>query len=339
MDIFDAVASRYSCRAFLPTPVPEATVRDILERAARAPSGGNVQPWRVHALAGTKLEELRAIVHSRLDELPRFEGAEYDIYPRDLKQPYESRRQRSGVMLYQSIGVMREDRAGRYRQYARNFLFYDAPVGLFFSIDRSMGPPQWSDLGGYIQTVMLLARGHGLHACAQEAWTHLHKTVPLFIGLSPSTLCSAAWPWATPTRRRRSIHGARRAKRSIIMRRLWASTASPQVISALLNFCVQPAFTGARLGSRPCRSSDTSFPCSSRACWQRRRGRRAAAACLPDQGRAARRGRRAPRYPAGRGGQDPACAWPPRRTGARPAVPARRKSCLRADTIARAVAK
>jgi nitroreductase len=184
MDIFDAVASRYSCRAFLPTPVPEATVRDILERAARAPSGGNVQPWRVHALAGTKLEELRAIVHSRLDELPRFEGAEYDIYPRDLKQPYESRRQRSGVMLYQSIGVMREDRAGRYRQYARNFLFYDAPVGLFFSIDRSMGPPQWSDLGGYIQTVMLLARGHGLHACAQEAWTHLHKTVPLFIGLS-----------------------------------------------------------------------------------------------------------------------------------------------------------
>ena len=132
-----------------------------------------------------KLEELRAIVRSRLDELPRFEGAEYDIYPRELKQPYESRRQRSGVMLYQSIGVTREDRAGRYRQYARNFLFYDAPVGLFFSIDRSMGPPQWSDLGGYIQTVMLLARGHGLHACAQEAWTHLHKTLPSFLKLPP----------------------------------------------------------------------------------------------------------------------------------------------------------
>ena len=89
MDVFEAVASRYSCRAFLPTPVPEATVRDILERAARAPSGGNVQPWRVHALAGERLEALRAIVRSRLDELPRFEGAEYDIYPRDLKEPYE----------------------------------------------------------------------------------------------------------------------------------------------------------------------------------------------------------------------------------------------------------
>jgi nitroreductase len=183
MDIFEAVASRYSCRAFLPTSVPEATVRDIIERAARAPSGGNLQPWRVHALAGARLEALRTIVRSRLDELPRFEGAEYDIYPRDLKEPYESRRRLSGVMLYQSIGVAREDRSGRYRQYARNFLFYDAPVGLFLSIDRSMGPPQWSDLGGFIQTVMLLARGYGLHACAQEAWTHLYKTLPPFLAL------------------------------------------------------------------------------------------------------------------------------------------------------------
>jgi nitroreductase len=185
MDVRDAVASRYSCRAFLPTPVPEQTVRDILERAARAPSGGNLQPWRVHALAGAKLEALRAIVRARLDELPRFEGAEYDIYPRQLKEPYESRRRLSGVMLYESVGVVREDRAGRYRQYARNYLFYDAPVGLFFSIDRSMGPPQWSDLGGYIQTVMLLAGDYGLSACAQEAWTHLHKTLYSFLQLSP----------------------------------------------------------------------------------------------------------------------------------------------------------
>jgi nitroreductase len=200
MDVFEAVASRYSCRAFLPTPVPEKIVRDILERAGRAPSGGNVQPWRVHALAGNKLEALRAIVRSRLDELPRFEGAEYDIYPRDLKEPYESRRHRSGVMLYQSVGVTREDRAGRYRQYARNFLFYDAPVGMFFSIDRSMGPPQWSDLGGYIQTVMLLARDYGLHSCAQEAWTHLHKTLPPFLGLPPEYMlfCGMALGHADP---------------------------------------------------------------------------------------------------------------------------------------------
>jgi nitroreductase len=200
MDVFEAVASRYSCRAFLPTPVPEKIVRDILERAGRAASGGNLQPWRVHALAGKKLEALRAIIRSRLDELPRFEGAEYDIYPRDLKEPYESRRHRSGVMLYQSVGVTREDRAGRYRQYARNFLFYDAPVGMFFSIDRSMGPPQWSDLGGYIQTVMLLARDYGLHSCAQEAWTHLHKTLPPFLGLPPEYMlfCGMALGHADP---------------------------------------------------------------------------------------------------------------------------------------------
>jgi len=125
---------------------------------------------------------------SRLDEMPRFEAAEYNIYPPDLKEPYEARRRRSGVMLYESIDVAREDRPGRYRQYARNFLFYDAPAGLFFSIDRSMGPPQWSDLGGFLQNVMLIARGHGLHTCAQEAWTHLHKTLASFLPLPPELM-------------------------------------------------------------------------------------------------------------------------------------------------------
>ena len=117
--------------------------------------------------------------------MPRGEGAEYDIYPRNLKEPYETRRRQVGAALYQSIGVTREDRAGRYRQYARNFEFFGAPVGLLLSIDRSMGPPQWSDLGGYIQTVMLLAREYGLHTCGQEAWTHWHKTVYSFLKLPP----------------------------------------------------------------------------------------------------------------------------------------------------------
>jgi len=198
MDVFEAVASRYSCRAFLPTPVPEKVVREILARAGRAPSGGNVQPWHVHVLSGARLDELRTIVRSRLSELPRVEGAEYNVYPPNLKNPYETRRHAIGVQLYQSIGVTREDRAGRYRQYARNFLFYDAPVGLFFSIDRTMGPPQWSDLGGFIQTVMLLARGCGLHTCAQEAWTHWHKTLPPFLQLPPEYMlfCGMALGYA-----------------------------------------------------------------------------------------------------------------------------------------------
>jgi nitroreductase len=183
MDVRDAVATRFSCRAFLPTPVPLAVVRDILDRAARAPSGGNLQPWRVDALAGAPLEALRALIRPRHGELPRGEGAEYQVYPNPLKEPYHARRFEVGALLYRAIGIPREDRPARLAQYARNFELFGAPVALFVSIDRTMGPPQWSDLGGFVQTILLLARAHGLHSCAQEAWTHWHKTVPPFIGL------------------------------------------------------------------------------------------------------------------------------------------------------------
>ena len=194
MNVSDAVASRFSCRAFLSTPVPEATVRDILERAARAPSGGNLQPWRVYALAGATLEELKTRVRARPELLPYGEGAEYDIYPHNLKEPYETRRRQVGAALYNSIGVQRADRPGRYRQYARNFEFYSAPVALLLFIDRNMGPPQWSDLGGFIQTVMLLAREQGLDTCGLEAWTHWHQTVySLLKPLPLNTFCFAVW--------------------------------------------------------------------------------------------------------------------------------------------------
>jgi nitroreductase len=184
MDVRDAVATRYSCRAFRPDPVPLNIVRDILERAARAPSGGNVQPWLVHALAGERLEALKDQLRPRFaKELPYGEGAEYEVYPRDLKEPYYTRRSRVGSQLYASIGIPREDRPARYRQFSRNYLLYDAPVGLFVSLDRQMGPPQWSDAGGFVQTIMLLARAHGLHTCAQEAWTNWHKTVSPFLGI------------------------------------------------------------------------------------------------------------------------------------------------------------
>ncbi|MBZ0149713.1 MAG: nitroreductase [Pseudorhodoplanes sp.] len=200
MHVRDAIASRYSCRAFLPTPVPEQIVREIVQRAAHAPSGGNVQPWLVHALAGEPLAKLKALVR-RPELLPYGEGAEYDIYPPDMKEPYRERRTQVGAALYASIGVTREDRPGRYRQYARNFEFYDAPVGLLFFIDRSMGPPQWSDLGGYIQTVMLLARGYGLHSCGQEAWTHWHKTIYALLGTPPELMlfCGIALGYADET--------------------------------------------------------------------------------------------------------------------------------------------
>lgn len=199
MDVRDAIATRYSCRAFLPTPIPQATVREILDRAARAPSGGNLQPWLVHALAGERLEALKAQLIPRFaQELPRGEGAEYQVYPPDLKEPYYGRRARVGEQLYQSIGIPREDRPARYRQFARNYLLYDAPVGLFVSMDRTMGAPQWSDVGGFIQNIMLLARAYGLHTCPQEAWTNWHKTVSPFLGLSPEHIlfCGIALGYA-----------------------------------------------------------------------------------------------------------------------------------------------
>jgi nitroreductase len=188
VNVSDALATRMSCRAFLPTPVPEATVRAILEAATRSPSGGNLQPWRVYALAGEPLEEFVALVRSRLPTNPRGEGSEYDIYPTGLWEPYRSRRFECGEDMYATIGVAREDKLARLLQFARNFEFFGAPVGLFFCIDRRMGPPQWSDLGMYMQSVMLLAREHGLHTCAQEAWSMWYRTVGEFLGLPPELM-------------------------------------------------------------------------------------------------------------------------------------------------------
>ena len=188
MNVTDALTSRMSCRAFLPTPVPEATVRTILETARCAPSGGNLQPWHVHALAGAPLAELVALVRSRLPAHPRGEGAEYDVYPAGLWEPYRSRRFKCGEDLYATIGVERGDTFARLLQFARNYEFFGAPVGLFFCIDRRMGPPQWSDLGMYMQSVMLLAREHGLHTCAQEAWSVWYQTVGEFLLLPPELM-------------------------------------------------------------------------------------------------------------------------------------------------------
>src|SRR5579862_8671326 len=133
MDVRDAVASRFSCRAFLPTPVPLATVREILDRAARAPSGGNLQPWRVFALAGAPLEAFKAKVAEG-----RVERPEYAVYPADLWEPFRTRRWTCGEDLYTAIGIGRDERPRRLAQLAQNARFFGAPVGLFFCIDRNL---------------------------------------------------------------------------------------------------------------------------------------------------------------------------------------------------------
>jgi nitroreductase len=182
MDILEAVASRYSCRAFLSTPIPKQTIAEIIERAARAPSAGNMQPWRVYALAGQRIEELVAQLTPRMaTELPRGEGADYMIYPEPLTEPYKTRRFQVGEALYKSINVPRDDKPARYRQYARNYQFFGAPVALFFAREKTHGPAQWADIGGYLQTVALLARSFGLHTCPQQAWVSFHLTVRDFL--------------------------------------------------------------------------------------------------------------------------------------------------------------
>ncbi len=181
MKVSEALKSRITCRAFLDKPVPEATVRRILEEAKYAPSGGNLQPWHVYVLTGKKLEEFLGIIAAKQKDNPFGEGTEYDIYPKGLKEPYKARRFKCGEDMYATIGVSRDDKAGRLEQFSRNFRFFDAPVAMFFAIDRQMGLGQWSDLGMFIQSLMLAAREHGLHTAPQEAWAIWHKTVSEFV--------------------------------------------------------------------------------------------------------------------------------------------------------------
>jgi nitroreductase len=178
MTVSEAVAARFSARAFRADPVSGDVVRDILEKAAGAPSGGNLQPWRVYALGGEALSDFKALIAGTPLEEP-----EYDVYPPNLWDPFRTRRYQCGEDLYAAIGIGREDRAGRLTQLAKNAAFFGAPVGLFFCLDRKLGPPQWSDLGMYMQTVMLLATERGLATCAQEFWARYPKTVAAYLGL------------------------------------------------------------------------------------------------------------------------------------------------------------
>ncbi|GFE81031.1 NADH dehydrogenase [Steroidobacter agaridevorans] len=188
MNVTNAVASRISCRAFLDKPVEKQILVEILETAKRAPSGGNLQPWLVHVLAGQPLAEFLAAIRSKRSMLPVGEGTEYNIYPPELHDPYRARRFKCGEDLYATIGVPRDNKLARIRQFSRNYEFFGAPVGLFFCIDRRMGQDQWADLGMFMQTVMLLARERGLHTCAQEAWAIWHKTIAEFLRLPPDVM-------------------------------------------------------------------------------------------------------------------------------------------------------
>ena len=175
--VSEAVARRRSVRAFLDTPVDMVVLRDVVAKATRAPSGGNLQPWHLHIATGEPLARLKAAARASLAQSVLGEGAEYAVYPKDLADPYRARRYAVGEALYASLGVPREDKAARLAWFARNYALFDAPVGLFCFVPRDHGPPQWSDCGMMLQTLMLLLVEAGLDSCAQEAWAILPKTV------------------------------------------------------------------------------------------------------------------------------------------------------------------
>ncbi len=182
MDVTEAVNRRKSIRAFLPDPVDDDLLKELLTTASRAPSGGNVQPWRIYVINGDAMTRFRAFIAERPPGPPA-----YDIYPPSLHEPYRSSRYKNGEQMYEAIGVGRDDKAGRFAQFAKNLDFFGAPAAFFCFIDRAMGPPQWSDLGMFLQTFMLLAQEAGLDTCPQEAWA-VHEPAVMEFGEVPEEL-------------------------------------------------------------------------------------------------------------------------------------------------------
>ena len=179
-----AITSRRSTRAFLPTPVPRATVERILEVASRAPSGTNTQPWKVYVLMGEPLESLsRRLVAAYDDPEERARHSEeYAYYPTEWVSPYIDRRRKVGWDLYSLLGIAKTDKARMHAQHRRNYEFFGAPVGLMFTIDRIMRQGSWLYYGMFLEGVMVAARAHGLHTCPQAAFTPFHRIIVEAIG-------------------------------------------------------------------------------------------------------------------------------------------------------------
>lgn len=178
MNTLEAIASRRSVRAFRPDPVPSETIREILEIAARAPSGTNMQPWKVRVVTGAARERL---VEAALGTEPV--SAEYKYYPDRFPEPYLSRRRKVGWDLYGLLGIKRGENEKMRAQHDRNQMFFDAPVGMIFSIDRVLEIGSWLDYGMFIGNVMTAARHFGLHSCPQVAWTPYHEVVRQVLGM------------------------------------------------------------------------------------------------------------------------------------------------------------
>lgn len=200
-----AIASRRSIRAFLPDPVPRGTIEDILAVASRAPSGVNTQPWKVTVLTGQAKAALsqRILAAHDAQAASGSTGAdigEYDYYPTEWVSPYIERRRKVGWDLYGLLGIGKTDKARMHAQHGRNYLFFDAPVGLIFTIDRVMQQGSWLDYGMFLQNIMVAARARGLDTCPQAAFTQYHRLIAEHLGLGEGEMvvCGMALGYADP---------------------------------------------------------------------------------------------------------------------------------------------
>lgn len=211
MNVADAVKTRISTRAFLDKPVSEAEVRDILDVARWSPSGGNLQPWRVHVVIGAGRDRLVETVRKAIADNPFADEAELAIYPPKLPEPWRTRRFELGEAMYALLGIPREDKAARLQWLLNNYEFFGAPVGLFFSLDRRFDKGQWAHLGMFMQTIALAAMEKGLATCMQEAWAARAKTVSAFLGLEEDEqlYCGMALGYADPDAEVNALRSAR----------------------------------------------------------------------------------------------------------------------------------
>ncbi len=197
-----AIVTRHSMRAFLPTPVPRALIEELLAVAARAPSGTNTQPWQVHVLTGVAKDRLVARIQSVYDDPEELatHSEEYAYYPREWISPYIDRRRKVGWDLYGLLGITKGDKLRMHEQHGRNYRFFDAPVGLMFTIDRVMQQGSWLDYGMFLQNIMVAARGRGLHTCPQAAFTQFHRVIAEELGLAPNqqVVCGMSLGYADP---------------------------------------------------------------------------------------------------------------------------------------------
>lgn len=200
----EVIRSRHSVRAFLPTPVDEVDLRQILQVAARAPSGTNIQPWKVYvlqnaALSRLKLKLAQAYSDPQVNELYQ---EEYAYYPRQWTSPYLERRRKVGWDLYALLGLTRDNKQGMHAQHGRNYQFFDAPVGLIFTIDRIMEQGSWLDYGMFLQNVMLAAKARGLDTCPQAAFTQFHQLIQQELSFSDQEMlvCGMSLGYADTTR-------------------------------------------------------------------------------------------------------------------------------------------